>query len=76
MAQVDWPMELNNYCQKNKITMSWNQTSIGPQNAATWTVLAIIGGTEYGRGSARNSKQAKAIAAEMALRALWQQRGQ
>ena len=36
--------------------------------------MRTVGGTEYGRGSARNVKQAKALAAEMALRALWASR--
>ncbi|RPD65040.1 hypothetical protein L227DRAFT_571490 [Lentinus tigrinus ALCF2SS1-6] len=47
----------------------------GPQNAPTWTASVYVGGVEYGRGSANNLGGAREIAAEMALRALWSQRG-
>ncbi|KAH9896521.1 hypothetical protein C8Q73DRAFT_788873 [Cubamyces lactineus] len=70
----DWPMELNNYCQTNRKQMAWTQNSYGQQNTATWTVAVLIDGIEYGRGSGRSVRQAKAVAAEMALRALWASR--
>ncbi|KAI0334474.1 hypothetical protein GY45DRAFT_1367644 [Cubamyces sp. BRFM 1775] len=75
MSQQHWTMELNNFCAKNRMTCSWVEGQCGPRNAPTWTVSAFINGIEYGRGSSLTKTAAKEIAAETALRSLWQQRG-
>ncbi|KAI0800804.1 hypothetical protein C8Q74DRAFT_445503 [Fomes fomentarius] len=73
-----WRMQLNNYCQRNNLQhfVAWsNPVQTGPQNAPTWTISVFFNQVEYGRGSAINVGAAREIAAEMALRALWSQRG-
>ncbi|KAI0715082.1 hypothetical protein C8Q76DRAFT_729525 [Earliella scabrosa] len=73
-----WRMQFNNYCQRNNLQayVSWpNPMQTGPQNAPTWTASVYFNGIEYGRGSANTVGAAREIAAEMALKALWSQRG-
>ncbi|KAI0654992.1 hypothetical protein C8Q70DRAFT_1057925 [Cubamyces menziesii] len=66
-----WVMLLNNYCQeKKRSSPTWTEEQSGPLNALSWTVKVFLGGVEYGRGTARTKMDAKALAAEMALRAL------
>ncbi|KAH9897936.1 hypothetical protein C8Q73DRAFT_788159 [Cubamyces lactineus] len=75
MSQQHWTMELNNFCQKNHLACTWVERQSGPLNAPTWTAFAYINGMEYGRGSSLRKTEAKELAAETALRVLWQQRG-
>ncbi|KAI0756539.1 hypothetical protein C8Q80DRAFT_1264584 [Daedaleopsis nitida] len=73
-----WRMQFNNYLQRNNLTpyVRWGQPmQTGPQNAPTWTISVFFNQIEYGRGSAINVGAARELAAEMALRALWSQRG-
>ncbi|KAI0325575.1 hypothetical protein GY45DRAFT_1374657 [Cubamyces sp. BRFM 1775] len=70
MSDEAFVMELNNYCQENGLLIQWAEAQAGPQHALSWTVTVSLRGVEYGRGTARSKKNAKELAAEMALRAL------
>ncbi|KAI0375472.1 hypothetical protein BV20DRAFT_1048603 [Pilatotrama ljubarskyi] len=71
-----WRMEFNNYVQVNNLgpSVQWTQVQTGPRNAPTWTASVFLDGVEHGRGSATNLGAAREIAAEQALRALWNMR--
>ncbi|KAI0677731.1 hypothetical protein C8Q78DRAFT_1004104 [Trametes maxima] len=71
---TDWVLQLNNYCQKNRLSAALEKCMVGPQNAPSWTAKYLINGVELGRGSATTTQEAKVLAAEMALKALWQGR--
>ncbi|KAI0650916.1 hypothetical protein C8Q79DRAFT_924059 [Trametes meyenii] len=68
---TDWVLQLNNYCQKNGLSAALDRSMAGLQNAPSWTVKYLINGVELGRGTATTTQEAKVLAAEMALRALW-----
>ncbi|KAI0778654.1 hypothetical protein BD413DRAFT_609235 [Trametes elegans] len=69
-----WRMELNNYAQKQRIAISWQEISTGPKNAPTWIVTVFINGQQYGRAESAVKASARELAAEQALSILWASR--
>ncbi|OSC96479.1 hypothetical protein PYCCODRAFT_1441045 [Trametes coccinea BRFM310] len=66
----DWWLELNNYCQTNRLAWSKEERQTGPQAHPTWTIYVYINGVEYGRGSGLSKSSARQEAAQRALRVL------
>ncbi|KAI8973151.1 hypothetical protein BD414DRAFT_581098 [Trametes punicea] len=79
--ELDWPCALNEYCQKNKLTMRWGEATQVPSESGnaraipTWTIPVFVNDVQYGLGYGTSKGKAKFSAAEVALRALWAKRG-
>ncbi|KAM6407266.1 interferon-induced, double-stranded RNA-activated protein kinase isoform 2-T3 [Pluvialis apricaria] len=57
--------KINHYCQKNKLTLHYADVSMtGPSHDPEFTVVVKIGDKEYGTGTGKNKKEAKAAAAK------------
>ncbi|XP_072712677.1 interferon-induced, double-stranded RNA-activated protein kinase isoform X2 [Ciconia boyciana] len=57
--------KVNNYCQKQKSTLVYaNIRMTGPPHDPEFTVVVKIDDVEYGRGTGKNKKEAKAVAAK------------
>ncbi|PKU49126.1 interferon- double-stranded rna-activated protein kinase [Limosa lapponica baueri] len=58
--------KINNYCQKNKFTLHYVETRrTGPSHDPEFTVVVKIDNREYGTGTGKNKKEAKAAAAKI-----------
>uniref|UniRef100_A0A8B9GJ09 Interferon-induced, double-stranded RNA-activated protein kinase n=1 Tax=Amazona collaria TaxID=241587 RepID=A0A8B9GJ09_9PSIT len=58
--------KINHYCQKQKFTLVYADVNMtGPSHDPVFTVVVKINDVEYGTGTGRNKKEAKAIAAKM-----------
>ncbi|KGL89487.1 Interferon-induced, double-stranded RNA-activated protein kinase, partial [Charadrius vociferus] len=56
---------INHYCQKNKLTLHYADVRMtGPSHDPEFTVVVKIGDVEYGTGTGKNKKEAKAAAAK------------
>ncbi|KFP46483.1 Interferon-induced, double-stranded RNA-activated protein kinase, partial [Cathartes aura] len=57
--------KINNYCQKHKLTLVYaNVRMTGPSHDPEFTVVVKINDVEYGTGTGKNKKEAKAVAAK------------
>lgn len=57
--------KINNYCQKHKLTLVYaNVRMTGPSHDPEFTVVVKINDVEYGTGTGKNKKEAKAAAAK------------
>ncbi|NXD66161.1 E2AK2 kinase, partial [Eolophus roseicapillus] len=57
--------KINHYCQKQKFTLVYADVSMtGPSHYPVFTVVVKINDVEYGTGTGKNKKEAKAIAAK------------
>ncbi|KFQ44537.1 Interferon-induced, double-stranded RNA-activated protein kinase, partial [Nestor notabilis] len=57
--------KINNYCQKQKFTLVYADVSVtGLSHDPEFTVVVKIDNVEYGTGTGKNKKEAKAIAAK------------
>ncbi|KAM4679080.1 interferon-induced, double-stranded RNA-activated protein kinase isoform 2-T2 [Amazona ochrocephala] len=57
--------KINHYCQKQKFTLVYADVNMtGPSHDPVFTVVVKINDVEYGTGTGRNKKEAKAIAAK------------
>ncbi|KAM7117484.1 interferon-induced, double-stranded RNA-activated protein kinase isoform 1-T4 [Ciconia maguari] len=57
--------KVNTYCQKQKSTLVYaNIRMTGPPHDPEFTVVVKIDDVEYGRGTGKNKKEAKAVAAK------------
>ncbi|KAK0486669.1 hypothetical protein EDD18DRAFT_1194716 [Armillaria luteobubalina] len=68
--QRHYRQDLNNHAIQAGLNLTYDETSSGPQNAVTWTVVAYIGGVEHGTGVSTSKGKAKEIAAYNAMVAL------
>ncbi|XP_025958407.1 interferon-induced, double-stranded RNA-activated protein kinase isoform X2 [Dromaius novaehollandiae] len=60
----DYMGKINNYCQKNKLEFAWYDIQMtGPSHDPEFTVMLKINDEEYGTGTGRTKKEAKAAAA-------------
>ncbi|THU89147.1 hypothetical protein K435DRAFT_865601 [Dendrothele bispora CBS 962.96] len=66
-------MELNNWGQHNHKKFDYQYLREGPQHDETWTVIIRADGQEYGKGVAKNKRDAEEAAAREALQAAQQQ---
>ncbi|KAM6083927.1 interferon-induced, double-stranded RNA-activated protein kinase isoform 2-T2 [Theristicus caerulescens] len=56
--------KINNYCQKHKLTLVYAITEMtGPPHDPEFTAVVKIGNVEYGKGTGKKKKEAKAAAA-------------
>ncbi|KAK0218585.1 hypothetical protein EDD85DRAFT_352446 [Armillaria nabsnona] len=69
-SQTHYRQDLNNYAIQAGITLTYGETSSGPKNAVSWTVIAYIGGVEHGKGVSSSKGHAKEIASYNAMVAL------
>ncbi|RLV98656.1 hypothetical protein DV515_00010545 [Chloebia gouldiae] len=57
--------KINNYCQMHKLTVGYDTVNrTGPSHDPEFTVVVKINGAEYGTGTGKNKKEAKAVAAK------------
>ncbi|XP_052661359.1 interferon-induced, double-stranded RNA-activated protein kinase isoform X3 [Harpia harpyja] len=57
--------KINTYCQKQKLTLVYaNVRMTGPSHDPEFTVVVKINNVEYGTGTGKNKKEAKAVAAK------------
>ncbi|KAM6206963.1 interferon-induced, double-stranded RNA-activated protein kinase [Sarcoramphus papa] len=57
--------KINSYCQKRKLTLVYaNVRMTGPSHDPEFTVVVKINDVEYGTGTGKNKKEAKAVAAK------------
>ncbi|XP_010119648.1 PREDICTED: interferon-induced, double-stranded RNA-activated protein kinase [Chlamydotis macqueenii] len=57
--------KINNYCQKRKFTLLYADVKMtGPSHDPEFTVVVKINNVEYGTGTGKNKKEAKAVAAK------------
>ncbi|XP_049687375.1 interferon-induced, double-stranded RNA-activated protein kinase isoform X1 [Accipiter gentilis] len=57
--------KINTYCQKQKLTLVYaNVRMTGPSHDPEFTVVVKINDVEYGTGTGKNKKEAKAVAAK------------
>ncbi|NXQ79609.1 E2AK2 kinase, partial [Nyctibius grandis] len=57
--------KLNHYCQKQKLTLVYANTRMtGPSHDPEFTVVVKLNDVEYGAGTGKNKKEAKAVAAK------------
>ncbi|KFP91050.1 Interferon-induced, double-stranded RNA-activated protein kinase, partial [Apaloderma vittatum] len=57
--------KINHYCQKNKLTLVYANVSMtGPSHDPEFTIVIKINDVEYGTGTGKNKKEAKAVAAK------------
>ncbi|NXG53865.1 E2AK2 kinase, partial [Psilopogon haemacephalus] len=57
--------KLNSYCQRNKFTLLYEDCGqTGPSHDPEFTVVVKIDNVEYGRGTGKNKKDARAAAAK------------
>ncbi|XP_059686304.1 interferon-induced, double-stranded RNA-activated protein kinase [Gavia stellata] len=57
--------KVNNYCQKQKLTLVYADVrKTGPSHDPEFTVVVKINDVEYGTGTGKNKKEAKAVAAK------------
>ncbi|XP_071662281.1 interferon-induced, double-stranded RNA-activated protein kinase isoform X1 [Patagioenas fasciata] len=58
--------KINNYCQKKGLTLDYADVDrTGPSHCPEFTVMVKINGENYGTGTGKNKKEAKAIAAKV-----------
>ncbi|NXO61026.1 E2AK2 kinase, partial [Aramus guarauna] len=58
--------KINNYCQKHKLTLAYaNVRMTGPSHDPEFTVVVKINDVEYGTGTGKNKREAKAAAAKI-----------
>ncbi|KAI0324753.1 hypothetical protein GY45DRAFT_335378 [Cubamyces sp. BRFM 1775] len=64
------------FCQQNKMlkAIAWNSEMLGPKYAPIHIVTVTINGVIYGRGESISTREAREVAAELALRKLLAQR--
>ncbi|XP_041333111.1 interferon-induced, double-stranded RNA-activated protein kinase [Pyrgilauda ruficollis] len=59
--------KINHYCQMHKLSLVYDPVNMtGPSHDPEFTVVAKINGKEYGRGTGKSKKEAKAAAAKEA----------
>uniref|UniRef100_A0A8D0KSE7 Eukaryotic translation initiation factor 2 alpha kinase 2 n=1 Tax=Strix occidentalis caurina TaxID=311401 RepID=A0A8D0KSE7_STROC len=57
--------KINHYCQKHKLTLAYIDVGMtGPSHDPEFTVVVKINGVEYGTGTGKKKKEAKAVAAK------------
>ncbi|NXI37351.1 E2AK2 kinase, partial [Galbula dea] len=56
--------KLNNYCQRHKCTLVCDVEMAGPPHYPEFTVVVKINNVEYGTGTGKSKKEAKAVAAK------------
>ncbi|XP_064301944.1 interferon-induced, double-stranded RNA-activated protein kinase [Phalacrocorax carbo] len=57
--------KINNYCQKQKFTLVYSDLKMtGPSHDPEFTVVVKINDREYGTGTGKNKKEARAVAAK------------
>ncbi|XP_042645345.1 interferon-induced, double-stranded RNA-activated protein kinase [Tyto alba] len=57
--------KINHYCQKQKFTLAYTDVGMtGPSHDPEFTVVVKINGVEYGKGTGKKKKEAKAVAAK------------
>ncbi|XP_010179259.1 PREDICTED: interferon-induced, double-stranded RNA-activated protein kinase-like [Mesitornis unicolor] len=57
--------KINHYCQKKKLTLVYADVKMtGPSHDPEFTVVVKIDNVEYGTGTGKNKKEAKAVAAK------------
>ncbi|KAI0030883.1 hypothetical protein K488DRAFT_87332 [Vararia minispora EC-137] len=70
-TMADYTSILHNYCQNNRISLSWQHSVSGPANTATRTVYAIVNGVVTGTsGTGSTIGQARMAASRSVLQAL------
>ncbi|NWH90282.1 E2AK2 kinase, partial [Aegithalos caudatus] len=60
----EYMTRINRYCQVNKLTAEYDTDKKGPPHDPEFTVVVKINGKEYGRGTGKSKKEAKAVAAK------------
>ncbi|NWT50410.1 E2AK2 kinase, partial [Erythrocercus mccallii] len=61
----EYMTRINRYGQKHKLTVDYDTIGEeGPSHDPEFTVVVKINGTEYGRGTGKSKKEAKAVAAK------------
>ncbi|NXN48403.1 E2AK2 kinase, partial [Rynchops niger] len=64
-VEREYMEKINHYCQKNKLTLHYaNIRMTGPSHYPEFTVVVKIDNIEYGTGTGKNKKEAKAAAAK------------
>uniref|UniRef100_A0A663N572 Eukaryotic translation initiation factor 2 alpha kinase 2 n=1 Tax=Athene cunicularia TaxID=194338 RepID=A0A663N572_ATHCN len=59
--------KINHYCQKHKFTLAYIDVRMtGPSHDPEFTIVVKINGEEYGTGTGKKKKEAKAVAAKKA----------
>ncbi|XP_074899205.1 interferon-induced, double-stranded RNA-activated protein kinase isoform X5 [Buteo buteo] len=68
--------KINTYCQKQKLTLVYaNVRMTGPSHDPEFTVVVKINDVEYGTGTGKNKKEAKAVAAKKTWEMIEKQMG-
>lgn len=63
----EYMKKLNHYCQMHKLKMDYDPINMtGPSHDPEFTAVVKINGEEYGRGTGKSKKDAKAVAAKEA----------
>ncbi|XP_066034678.1 interferon-induced, double-stranded RNA-activated protein kinase [Chamaea fasciata] len=61
----EYVTRINHYCQIHKLTMDYDTIDKkGPSHDPEFTVVVKINGKEYGRGTGKSKREAKAVAAK------------
>ncbi|NWU40158.1 E2AK2 kinase, partial [Hylia prasina] len=61
----EYMTRINHYCQIHKFRVDYDTIDMkGPSHVPEFTVVVKINGKEYGRGTGKNKKEAKAVAAK------------
>ncbi|XP_041260310.1 interferon-induced, double-stranded RNA-activated protein kinase isoform X2 [Onychostruthus taczanowskii] len=63
----EYMTKINHYCQTHKLSVLYDTINVtGPSHDPEFTVVVKINGKEYGRGTGKSKKEAKAVAAKEA----------
>ncbi|NWS02829.1 E2AK2 kinase, partial [Motacilla alba] len=61
----EYMKNINHYCQVRKLRVDYDTINVtGPDHDPEFTVVVKISGEEYGRGTGKSKKEAKAVAAK------------
>ncbi|XP_032909729.1 interferon-induced, double-stranded RNA-activated protein kinase isoform X2 [Catharus ustulatus] len=60
----EYMARINRYRQRNKVTVDYDISETGPPHDPVFTVVVKINGEEYGTGTGKSKKEAKAVAAK------------
>ncbi|XP_039574988.1 interferon-induced, double-stranded RNA-activated protein kinase isoform X1 [Passer montanus] len=61
----EYMTKINHYCQMHKLKLVYDPINMtGPSHDPEFTVVVRINGEEYGRGTGKSKKEAKAVAAK------------
>ena len=67
---IDFKSELKEYCEKNKLELSFSYEEKGPAHAKEYYAFASVDGREMGSGFGKRKKDAERIACKVALEKL------